>query len=196
MTDERFAVLIVCHANMCRSPMAERLARRTIIGRMGATGTGFEVSSAGTHAWTGRPMHPLAAEVLREYGADDTGFKTRRLTADLVADADLVLTATRQQRAECVGMAPTAVHHTFTLPQFGRVSAAIPKYSLTAIWPPQARLRALIEELHVVRGTLQVATAEEDELPDPVEQPINVFRRCAGEIQWVLDVMMGLIAPT
>lgn len=195
MTDEGFTVLVVCHANLCRSPMAERLARRAITERMGDAAADFEVSSAGTHAWTGRPMHPLAAEVLREYGADDTGFRSRRLTAAMVARADLVLTATRRQRGECVALVPASVRRTFTLPQFGRLAAVIPAYSLTAIWPPQARLQTMIDDLLVIRGELPVGSPEQDELPDPVEQPIEVFRRCAGEIQAVVDVMTDLIAP-
>jgi protein-tyrosine phosphatase len=66
---------------------------------------------------------------------------------------------------------------------------------LAAIWPPQERLRAMIEQVSVVRGELPVATAEEDELADPVQSPIEVFRRCAAEIQSVVDLISGLIAP-
>ena len=47
----------------------------------------------------------------------------------------------------------------------------------------------------VIRGALPVASAEDDDLPDPVQSPIEVFRRCAAEIQSVVDVMIGLIAP-
>ncbi|HEX8631905.1 MAG TPA: low molecular weight phosphatase family protein [Catenuloplanes sp.] len=195
MTDDRFAVLVVCHANLCRSPMAERLARQTIADRLGPDAASFEVVSAGTHAWTGRPMHPLAAEVLREHGVDDSGFSSQRLTASLVRRADLVLTATRRQRAECVAMVPAAVRRTFTLPQFGRLASAVAPYSLTAIWPPQARLRSMLDELLVIRGELPVPPVEQDELPDPVDHPIGVFRRCAGEIQSVFNVMTGLIEP-
>jgi protein-tyrosine phosphatase len=195
MTDERFAVLLVCHANICRSPMAERLTRRTIDDRLGPAAAAFDVYSAGTHAWTNRPMHPLSAEVLREVGADDVGFRSQRLTPGLVKRADLVLTATRDQRAACVDFDPGAVRRTFTIPQFGRYAAAMPAFSLTGIWPPQRRLRVMIEELSVIRGELPVASVQDDELPDPVQSPIEVFRRCATDIQWMVDVMTDLIAP-
>jgi protein-tyrosine phosphatase len=195
MTGDRFELLIVCHANHCRSPMAERLARRMISDRLGSAATAIEVFSAGTHAWSDRPMHPLAAEVLREYDVDDGEFRSRRLTAGMVSRANLILTATTQQRAACVAFNPAAVRRTFTIPQFGRYAAALARNSLVAFWPPQQRLRQMIDEVQVVRGTLPVPFVEEDELPDPLGLPIAVFRRCAAEIHGVLDVTTELIAP-
>lgn len=195
MTDERFSVLIVCHANLCRSPLAERLARRTFLDRMGALAADFDVVSAGTHAWTGRPMHPLAAEVLREREADDAQFASQRLTADLVARADLILTAARRQRSECVRLVPAAVRRAFTIPQFGRLCAAMPEFALASIWPPTARLHALIKELQLLRSRVPVAVGDADDLRDPVQLPIEAFRQCATEIQETLDAMTELIAP-
>lgn len=155
----------------------------------------FSVVSAGTHAWTGRPMHPLAAEVLSEYGIGEDGFRSRRLTEGLVRKADLILTASREQRSACVAFDPTAVRRAFTIPQFGRYAAGLSPYALTAVWPPQERVRALIEQISIVRGELPVVPPEEDDLPDPVRLPIEAFRRCAAEIQAVVDTMVGLIAP-
>jgi protein-tyrosine phosphatase len=195
MTDQRFEILIVCHANICRSPMAERLVRSAFTERMGEHAGGFRVASAGTHAWSNAAIHPFAAEVLREHGADATGFLSRRVTEPLVRQAGLVLTATRRQRSECVALDPSAVRRTFTLLQFGRYAAALRPGDLAAIWPPQARLRTVIEAVSVVRGQLPVPPADEDDLPDPVESPVEVFRRCAAEIGTVVDIMTGLIAP-
>ncbi|MER5705631.1 low molecular weight phosphatase family protein, partial [Micromonospora sp. NPDC002296] len=50
-------ILFVCHANMCRSPMAEYLAG-WLLAKLPV-----EVASAGTAAVDGRPMHPYAAQV-------------------------------------------------------------------------------------------------------------------------------------
>lgn len=195
MTGKRFEILVVCHANLCRSPMGERLMQRSILDRLGADDEAFRVSSAGTHAWSNQEMHPLAAAVLAESDTDATGFRSQRLTAGLVARADLVLTATRRQRSACVAFEPSAVRRTFTIPQFGRYAAAIAAYSLTAVWPPQERLRSLIEQLSLVRGELPVAVGDEDDLPDPVDQPIQAFRRCRVELEQVIELMTALIAP-
>src|SRR5262245_43206804 len=129
MTD-RFAVLAVCHANLCRSPLIERLLRRALEDRLGDGAVGFELASAGTDARAGLPMHPLAATVLREWGADDSEFHSTPLDPDVLASADLILTATREQRARCVSLAPATVRRVFTLRQFARLAGAVDASSL------------------------------------------------------------------
>jgi protein-tyrosine phosphatase len=195
MRTDRIGVLFVCHANLCRSPMAERLARRAIADRLEPAGVEVDVSSAGTHAEPDLPIHPLAGAVLREYGADDTGFRSRRLTAGLVAEADLILTATRDQRAACVDLHPAAVRRTFTVRQFGRYASALPPVTSAPDEGHGRTVATRISQLSVVRSTLPVVPAEEDELFDPVRLPIEDFRRCAADIQRVVDIMTGLIAP-
>jgi protein-tyrosine phosphatase len=195
MPDDRFAVLLVCHANVCRSPMAERLARYTLGMRLGAHAEGFDVTSAGTHAEPGMPMHLHAMRVLEELGADHALFRSRPVGTDLVAGADLILTATRGQRAACVTLHPVAVRRTFTLLQFGRLAAAMRPRSLAGLWPPQARLRGLVEELAVVRGELQVGPQDDDDLADPVTRPVEDFRHSAQQILRVVNLMTELIRP-
>src|SRR5689334_5434197 len=109
-------MLFVCRANLCRSAMAERLARAG----------GLDAASAGTHAVPDLDMPPAAKAVLLELGADPDGFASRRVDAALLAGADLVLTATRAERAHCVTLAPAAAARTFTLRQFGRYLEALP----------------------------------------------------------------------
>src|SRR4029453_92914 len=127
--------------------------------------------------------------------ADPPGFLGRRVTEAQVRRAGLVLTATRRQRTDCVALDPSAVRRTFTLLQFGRYAAALRPAALAGIWPPQDRLPKMIEAVSVIRGQLPVPPATEDDLPDPVQSPIEVFRRSAAEIGSVIDIMTGLIAP-
>ena len=47
-----FRILLVCEANVCRSPLAEYLLRKGLSSK-GADTRGFELSSAGTHAYDG-----------------------------------------------------------------------------------------------------------------------------------------------
>jgi protein-tyrosine phosphatase len=104
-----FRVLFVCVGNVCRSPFGERLlAARLPVDR-------FEVSSAGVGAMLGYAMSRYAAEELRSYGGDPTGFAARQLTADLLERSDLVLTATRELRSQVLAEAPTALRRTFTV---------------------------------------------------------------------------------
>ncbi len=85
-------ILVVCSGNTCRSPLAEAL----LIARLRAT-PGLDdivVSSAGTSAWDGAPASEGAYLVALERGLDLSGHRARMLTANLVGDADLILTMT------------------------------------------------------------------------------------------------------
>jgi protein-tyrosine phosphatase len=107
-----FRVLFVCIGNVCRSPVGERLlAARLPTDR-------FEVGSAGVGAMVGYAMSKYAAEELRSYGGDPTGFAARQLTPDIVEGSDLVLTATRELRSQVLAELPTALRRTFTVLEF------------------------------------------------------------------------------
>ncbi|HEY0699436.1 MAG TPA: low molecular weight phosphatase family protein, partial [Micromonospora sp.] len=111
-------VLFVCHANLCRSPMAEYLARDLL------AGSAISVTSAGTHAQPGRPAHPHAVRILGERGLDPTSFRSRPLSRIDLTAAGLVLTASRRERAACVALSPAALGRVFTLRQFARLATA------------------------------------------------------------------------
>jgi protein-tyrosine phosphatase len=195
MNDERWAILAVCHANLCRSPLIERLIRRALIDALGSqSAAAFTVSSVGTHAHGGSPMHPYAAAVLRERGADEVGFQSRSIAAGAIAQADLILTADRPQRSLCVSAAPSAIARTFTLRQFGRLAAVVDPASLPD-GPPVTRARALVVEAHLARALFQPVAPEEDDLADPVGGPIEAFRECARQIHEPIDVMVSLLVP-
>jgi protein-tyrosine phosphatase len=187
-------VLFVCHANLCRSPMAERLARRCVADRP-AVRAGVEFASAGTHAWPGDPMHRYTAQVLREYGADDRDFASRPVTAELLGAADLVLTATREQRTRCARLAPAAVRRVLTLRQFGALAAHVAPASLPAGVGPAGRLAAVLDRLPAVRAAIQPGDELDQDVQDPVQRPVDDFRRCAKDVQAVVDTLVGLIAP-
>src|SRR6185437_2068364 len=146
--------------------MAERLARLRLA-RDGATGV--EVMSAGTRALEGSPMHPVAMRVLAERGADPGDFTSRQVTEKVLDEADLVLTATRHQRAVCVSMVPEMVACTFTMRQFARMLAAARGDSRAGIDPdpgpdggPDA-LRDRLRRAVAARATLQPVAPEEDD---------------------------------
>lgn len=189
-----FQLLFVCHANLCRSPLAERLAGEALRATLGAGSAGFTVASAGTHARDGRPMHPYAERVLAELGLDGAGFGSRTVTAPMLTRAQLVLTATRGQRAHCVALAPAAVRRTFTLLQFARLATLVPPDRMAGLGATD-RARALLGGVATARGTVQPAPAALDDLADPVGQPLEDFRACARDIGAAVSAIVRLIAP-
>lgn len=198
MTEHRsFGILFVCFANQCRSPMAERLAGKAFTDRFGVDGARVEMSSAGTDAYDGVAMHPGSMRVLDELGVPGDGFASRVLTPRLIADADLVLTATRQQRSVCVTLEPAALRYAFTLRQFSRMAAALgPVPPAAREQPPDGRMRALVEQVVAGRSRLQPAAPADDDLADPVGRPAAAFRACAVEIRRTLDAVLEVIDPS
>jgi protein-tyrosine-phosphatase len=95
-------VLFVCTGNVCRSPMAEALARKLLAERRRED---VGVSSAGTAAAEGAPASEGSYLVGLEVGLDLGEHQAQQLTADLVADADVVFGMSRHhvQRAEELG---------------------------------------------------------------------------------------------
>jgi protein-tyrosine-phosphatase/predicted ATP-grasp superfamily ATP-dependent carboligase len=77
-------LLFLCYGNINRSAAAETLARQRLPGR-------FAIASAGLHPQAGRPADPTMVEVAAGRGVDLSPSRSRRLDAELVAGADLIL---------------------------------------------------------------------------------------------------------
>jgi len=82
-------VVFVCWGNICRSPIAERVARRAAE-RAGLTEVEF-TSAATSAEELGAPIDERAASVLRGGGYTYDGHVAHRIDADELAAADLVI---------------------------------------------------------------------------------------------------------
>ncbi len=80
-------ILMVCTANICRSPMAEALARRYAQERQ----QHIEIRSCGTHALTGQPASANGIKAVREVGGELDGHASQPVTEELVDWADRIL---------------------------------------------------------------------------------------------------------
>jgi len=81
-------VLVVCTANICRSPVVEAILRA----RLDARGLrDWRVASAGTMAFPGFAAAEHSAAVMAELGFDLSGHRSQRADERRMAAADLVL---------------------------------------------------------------------------------------------------------
>ena len=100
-------VLIVCHANVCRSPAAEMLFRAHA-GKLAGKQPGrkIEFRSAGLFAEDGRNIDPTMYRLLAERDVDPSGHSARRLDESMARAAELILVPERKQIAAIEKMAP------------------------------------------------------------------------------------------
>jgi protein-tyrosine phosphatase len=92
-------ILVVCTANVCRSPMAAAL--------LGALDAPLRIRSAGTRAVAGQPIHPYAAAALHSAGFPDAAsHRSLPLLPSMLQEADLVLCMTGEHRQDIIGASP------------------------------------------------------------------------------------------
>ncbi len=106
-------ILFVCTGNICRSPMAAALLRH----KLAADGKAdqVEVSSAGTWALVGRPASERGRIKRSERGIDMADHRARDVDAEMIRQADLVLTMTESHREALLVEFPEARDKTFLL---------------------------------------------------------------------------------
>lgn len=162
----------MCTANICRSPAAARLLGDLL-------GPGVSVVSAGVQAGDGYPACSAASQWLAErsgtggrgrHRAAAAEHSSRRLTAEQVRAASLVLTAAREHRRAVLRLVPAAQAHTFTIAQAARLAdwrsrQEVPRPDGE---PAAVRLAWLVHELESARG---LAPLPEDEAVDDVLDP-------------------------
>jgi protein-tyrosine-phosphatase len=90
------SVLFVCTANICRSPMAAALFNK-ILKEEGFIDE-WIVESAGTWSLENQPAAEKTQKVLRNRGLDVSGHSSRRVSRQLLASFDLILTMEEGQK--------------------------------------------------------------------------------------------------
>ncbi len=165
-------VLVVCTANICRSPYMELVLREQV-------GDAVEVVGAGTHGFTQHPMDEQMAAQARDRGLDPTEFRSRPLTRQLVDEADLVLTAESRHRSHILDEQPGAFRKVFTLGQFARGVAQVGAADL-----PAREVVALI-------GANRPAADPAVDVSDPYRRGPEAAAACASYI----DGLVTQIAP-
>ena len=115
--------LVVCTANVCRSPMAEAAMRHALTAR----GLRPDVGSAGIDALTGEPAHPLSMQAVAQAGIGDLSLhRSRPLSPLMVRHADLVLCMAPMHRSSVVARVPEAAGRVWLLGHWQGVAIADP----------------------------------------------------------------------
>jgi sulfate adenylyltransferase len=170
-------VLYVCTANICRSPFMELLSRHLVGPQAGAT-----FASAGTHGFDSRPMPPEMLATLTARGVPGgSQFRSRPFTSDLMANADLVLTAETAHRQFILDDYPATFRKVFTLGQFAEAVRSA---------PGELRGRDLLDAVAERRGTADPAL----DVPDPYGRGPEAAEACARSLEELLRVVLPALA--
>ena len=191
---EGFTILTVCTGNICRSPLAERLLANAL-----ADLPQVRVSSAGTHAVVGHAMDEAAQLVALRLGVSDPGrHVARQLTAAMLAESDLVLALSRDNRRFIVELNPRVARRVFTLREFGRLASATTDDDLRAEIAPDPvtltdRLKIAAASVVLARTELSLLTTpEDDDVIDPIGGGPEVLDRSTEQLLPAIAGTVGL----
>ncbi len=165
---EPFRILVVCTANVCRSPTAAHF----IAAAAADAGVAAEIGSSG-FLFDGNPASAEVLTVMAERDADLSGHRSRITTEEMVGGADLVVAMERRHARDLTLLAPGASRRIHTL---GGVVEALERLSPTG--EPGSRL-ALITEGRLATDLLGEG---DDEVADPYGRSRRVNRQTADRL--------------
>ncbi|WP_300342756.1 low molecular weight phosphatase family protein [Nesterenkonia sp.] len=185
MTDP-FVILTVCTGNICRSPAMERLLAQLFV-----QDPAVEVRSGGTHAHDGEDMQEPMKRRVADYGADAEGFVAQQVTAEMVAQADLILAATAVHVEDMLAEVPSAAERMFTIGEFGRLLDSLPEEELAAVRSESGtagQLAALTAAAHRARSRGAESSCEDD-VVDPYMLPESVYDEAFRQIREPVETL-------
>ncbi len=161
--------------------MAEVLLRD----RLEQVGVEVHVHSAGLLAG-GRPASEHGVAVMRARGLDLTGHRSRRMTAELLRDADLVIAMAREHVREAVVLEPDAFPRTFTLRELVRRARGRPRR-------PGEHLRDWAARLHDGRTRRDLlGVSSDDDIADPIGGSPQRYAATADELEELIGRVVEL----
>jgi protein-tyrosine phosphatase len=158
-------IVVMCTANVCRSPMAAALLAR----RLEALGVTVPVRSAGMIGG-GEPPHPEVISVMASYGVEIASHRSHVVCADDLAPASLVLAMARDHLRHAAITEPGAWPRAFTLKELVRRGERIgPR-------PPGEPFSRWLSRAHEGRERISLlGDSPDDDVADPAGGPMSAY---------------------
>ena len=178
--DHTLRVLVVCTANICRSPAAEYYLRH----HARELGIDLEVSSAG-FLYDDEPASEAMATVMGERGFDLSAHRSRVVNCAMVDAVDLVVTMERRHGRDLAGKCgPVGI---FTL-----------RGAVEALRVLEGEFDGPIDRLEAIdrnRLPADLLGVGDDEVPDPFGKSMRVNRRAADDLSALAEELLKLLVP-
>jgi len=178
--------MVVCTANQCRSPMAERLAMQILAER----GVEAAVISRGVSAEPGIPATRGAIRALARRGLDLADHVSRPVGPEELAWADLVIAMERRHLSRIAEVELGSIHRSFTLIELRKLLDAVGirmDGESVADWVELADQRR--DPMRVLGGS------REDDVKDPMGGWARGYRTCATLLEESLRDIFGHLFP-
>jgi protein-tyrosine phosphatase len=184
------SILVVCTGNICRSPIAEGLLRNALQRRFGDAAP--VVSSAGTSGLEGSDAMPESVQAAYELGVDIAGHRGRRLTAEMAEASDLLL-CMASNHSDVLTFEFDLGPRAFTLKELVRLLESLP--TLAAGSGPEGFVER-VAAAQAARAHHDGPKSRDNDIADPLGQPIEAYRAIAWEIDtWMDRLVDGLFGP-
>lgn len=109
------SILFVCTGNSCRSIMAEGLMKKHL---KALDKERIEVVSAGVGALDGFPPTEETVETMEKEGVDVSRYKSKKITPEMIKNADLILVMEASHKDIVARFVPDAAAKTHLLKEF------------------------------------------------------------------------------
>lgn len=191
-----FIVMFVCFGNLCRSPMAEGLAREAVAAYHHTRGR-VVVESAGLAAMDGEGAAHEAVRTMAARSIDISGHRARTVTREMLRRSDLVLAMEDRHTERLAAMCPGAA--VYTLLRLGEAARLVLGEPPAAGMPEGAQLRLGILEDEVERlerDDLWQWRRREYDVPDPIGWRVEGYEEVARLMEpSVRDITAVLFGP-
>jgi protein-tyrosine phosphatase len=190
--DRPLRVLVVCTANIARSPLAEVMLEAAL------AAPDLRFASAGVQARDGDLAAQEGIALAAQRGLDLTGHRSTPASDEVLRWADLVLTMTEKHRDQCASRLPGAGERTFTLREFVRlIDDSAPPVDFAGASAGDragARLGQLRDAAHAARPRGRRPPEPED-IVDPIGRGEAAWQSLVRDLEDLVDHLERSVQP-